>query len=457
MALLGHPAVCPLMRRDGGRYYTKPQASSPFPMSIVRDPSGKLTLGGVPLAKIALETGTPTYVYDIDAMIGEARALAASFEDLTHLVAYAVKANSAGTVIRALSAEGCGADVVSGAELTVALGCGITPDRIVFSGVAKTDAELDQAIGCGSRGIDAVQIESVEEVARVEARAAAGGRPAQVSIRINPGVDLKDATHAHIATGHDAAKFGVSLQDIGRAVQLAEGSPHLRLVGLATHVGSQLSSTEPYVAAARALFHVVRELRAGGRGRSIRFVDSGGGFGVDYTGSRVGQARPGDFVRAARAEQRSAGLDDLALYVEPGRSLVAPHGLLLAHVIQMKVTPAGRWLMIDAGMNDLLRPALYQAFHRVVDVATEVDPATGLAWRVAGPVCESSDDFGVHPLPAMPSDTVAILDAGAYGYTMASQYNGRQLPVEAFVQGGRIIGHTTRASAATWARERTGV
>jgi diaminopimelate decarboxylase len=211
------------------------------------------------------------------------------------------------------------------------------------------------------------------------------------------------------------------------------------------------------VAAARALFHVVRELRAGGRGRSIRFVDSGGGFGVDYTGSRVGQARPGDFVRAARAEQRSAGLDDLALYVEPGRSLVAPHGLLLAHVIQMKVTPAGRWLMIDAGMNDLLRPALYQAFHRVVDVATEVDPATGLAWRVAGPVCESSDDFGVHPLPAMPSDTVAILDAGAYGYTMASQYNGRQLPVEAFVQGGRIIGHTTRASAATWARERTGV
>ncbi len=424
-------------------------------MPIVRDPSGNLMLGGVPLAEIALKTGTPAYVYDVDAMAADARALGASFDGMTHLVAYAVKANSAGPVVRALAGEGCGADVVSGAELLVALGCGIPPEQIVFSGVAKGDTELDRALGCGPEGIGAVQVESAEEVARVEARALAVGRLGRVSIRVNPGVDLKDATHAHIATGHDAAKFGVALADVGRAVERVEASPHLRLVGMATHVGSQFSTTEPYVAAARALFGVVHAIRAGGWGRSLRFVDTGGGFGIDYTGSRSGLPRSGDFVRAAMVEQKSAGLDDLALYVEPGRSLVAPHGVLLASVVQKKVTHKARWLMIDAGMNDLLRPALYQAFHRVVAVDGEVVPAGALDWRVVGPVCESSDDFGLHALPATPPRLVAILDAGAYGYTMASQYNGRQLPVEVFVQGGRIAGHTERASVETWAKERT--
>jgi diaminopimelate decarboxylase len=426
-------------------------------MAIVRNLSGDLTLGGIRLAEIALETGTPSYVYDVDAMAGEARALRASFDEMTHLVAYAVKANSAGPVVRALAGEGCGADVVSGAELLVALGCGIAPDGIVFSGVAKGDSELDRAIGCGPQGIAAVQIESVEEIARVEARAVAAGRTARVSLRINPGVDLKDATHAHIATGHDAAKFGVSLPEVGHAVHLVEASPHLRLVGMATHVGSQFSSTEPYLAAARTLFGVVRGMRRGGQGRSLRFVDTGGGFGVDYTGSQAGapQPRGSDFVRAARGEQQRAGLDDLALYVEPGRSLVAPYGVLLARVIQKKVTPTARWLMIDAGMNDLLRPALYQAFHRIVPVDAEVDEASAVVWRVVGPVCESSDDFGAHAFAPEPPHEVAILDAGAYGYTMASQYNGRQLPVEVFVQGGRIVGRTPRASLETWARERT--
>jgi diaminopimelate decarboxylase len=442
------------MRRDGGRYYTKPLPSSPFPMSIVRDPQGQLTLGGVRLGEIAVETGTPAYVYDLDAMASQARALGAAFDGMTHLVAYAVKANSAGPVVRALSGEGCGADVVSGAELLVALACGVPPDHIVFSGVAKGDAELDRAIGCGTEGIGAVQIESVEEVGRVEARARVAGRAARVSIRVNPGVDLKDATHAHIATGHDAAKFGVSLADVARAVQLIESSPHLRLVGMATHAGSQFSTTEPYIAAARALFQLVRGLRNSGMAKTLRFVDSGGGFGVDYTGSSVGMPHGSDFVRAAMAEQRGAALDDLALYVEPGRSLVAPYGVLVARVIQKKVTPTARWLMIDAGMNDLVRPALYQALHRIVALDSELDPATALDWRVVGPVCESSDDFGPHRFGPHPSSEVAILDAGAYGYTMASLYNGRQLPVEAFVQAGRLTGFTTRGSAEAWAKER---
>jgi diaminopimelate decarboxylase len=372
---------------------------------------------------------------------------------MTHLVAYALKANTAGPVVRALADAGCGADIVTEAELLVALACGISPDRILFSGVAKCDAELDRAIGCGPQGIGAIQIESVEEAARVEARAIAAGRTARVSIRVNPGVDLKDATHAHIATGHDAAKFGVSLQDVERAVQLVEASSHLRLVGMATHAGSQFLTTEPYIDAARTLFGVVRGLRGAGYGRALQFVDTGGGFGVDYAGSGVAPPQPSDFVEAARAEQSRAALDDLALYVEPGRSLVAPHGVLLARVIQKKLAPNARWLMIDAGMNDLLRPALYQAFHRVVAVDSEVDEAA-LDWRVVGPVCESSDDFGVHALPADSLREVAILDVGAYGYTMASQYNGRQLPVEVFVRAGRIVGRTRRASVETWAHDR---
>src|SRR5579872_5328838 len=171
-------------------------------MPLARDASRQLCLGGVRLADVIAQAGSPTYVYDLDAMAAEAQSLRAAFERRPHLVAYAVKANSAGAIVRTLAAEGCGADVVSGAELLVALGCGIPPEHVVYSGVAKSDDEIDRALGCGSRGIRAVQLESIEEIARVEARARALGRKAGVSIRVNPSLDLAGATHAHIATGH---------------------------------------------------------------------------------------------------------------------------------------------------------------------------------------------------------------------------------------------------------------
>jgi diaminopimelate decarboxylase len=425
-------------------------------MPVSRDSSGTLRIGGVSLPEVAREAGTPTYVYDLDAMAAEARALADGFDGSPHLIAYALKANTAGAVVRALAGEACGADVVSGAELLVALECGIPPQRIVYSGVAKADSEIDRAVACGRGGIGAVQLESVEEIPRVEARGLAAGREVRVSIRINPGVDMGDTTHAHIATGHDKAKFGVPYEDVARAVELVEASPHLRLVGMTVHVGSQLTvSVTPYLDAASVLFRTVRGLRDAGRAHSLAFVDTGGGFGVDYAGGVATKVpRPADFVRAACAEQRRERLDDLALYVEPGRSLVASHGVLVARVIQTKVASAARWLMIDAGMNDLLRPALYQARHRIVPLDGDVDPAAAATWRVVGPVCESSDDFGEHLLPREPSTEVAILDAGAYGYTMASRYNGRQLPVEAFVRGGRLVGRTQRVSVEDWVRDR---
>jgi diaminopimelate decarboxylase len=436
-------------------------------MTISRDSSGTLRLGGVSLAEVAAATGTPAYVYDLDAMGAGARALQGAFDGRPHLVAYALKANTAGAVVKTFAAEGCGADVVSGAELSVALACGVAPDDVVYNGVAKLDAEIDLAIATGPRGIGGIFVESVEEIPRIAARAVAAGRVARIGVRVNPSLDLAGATHVHIATGHDRAKFGVPRADAARAVELVEATPSLELVGMTAHVGSHFTTTQPYVDSARVLFGLVQSLRAAGRLRALRFVDTGGGFGVDYDGShgsgdsseraRDPMPEPADFVRAARAAQREFGLDDVALYVEPGRCLVAAHGVLLANVVQTKVAAAGRWLMIDAGMNDLIRPALYQAHHRVValvDAAGGPDAAPPVTWRVVGPVCESSDDFGEHVLPLDPPAQVAILDGGAYGFTMASEYNGRQLPVEAFLRGGRIAAQTRRSSVQSWVDER---
>jgi diaminopimelate decarboxylase len=429
-------------------------------MPPTRDSSGTLRLSGVDLSELAGGLATPVYVYDLGAMAQGARALRAAFDGQKHLVAYALKANTAGAVVRTFAAEGCGADVVSGAELRVALACGIAPENVVYNGVAKTDGEIDLALSSGARGIGAMLIESVEEIARVESRARAVGRRARVGIRINPSLDLAGKTHAHIATGHDRAKFGVPRDDAEIAAGLVEKSAHLELVGMTAHVGSHFKTIAPYVESARVVFGLVRSMRDAGRGRSIEFVDTGGGFGVDYAGdSSPPLPQPAEFVIAARAAQRELGLDDLALYVEPGRSLVAPHGVLVASVVQVKVTATARWLMIDAGMNDLLRPALYQAHHRIVPLLGGDDPSTAISWRVVGPVCESSDDFGEHLMPRDPPGEVAILDVGAYGYTMASNYNGRQLPVEAFVRDGKVVGQTDRPSAEAWAvaRSRAGV
>ncbi|HEX4447325.1 MAG TPA: diaminopimelate decarboxylase [Polyangiaceae bacterium] len=432
--------------------------------SLYRDPAGSLRLAGADLSDVATATGTPSYAYDLGAMAAAARGIQAAFDGRPHLVAYALKANTAGAVVRTFAAEGCGADIVSGAELRVALACGMPPERIVYSGVAKMDDEIDLALATGPRGIGAVLVESVEEIARVEARARAAGRRARVGIRVNPSLDLEGATHAHIATGHDRAKFGVPRGDAARAADLVEVSPHLQLVGITAHVGSHFKSTGPYVESAQVLFGIVKAMREAGRGRSLEFVDTGGGFAVDYSGeagvSAPALPEPADFVRAVRAAQREHGLDDLALYAEPGRCLVAAFGVLVARVVQAKVGANRRWLMIDAGMNDLLRPALYQARHRIVPLrAAAGAPLSGegagaMPWRVVGPVCESSDDFGDHLLPNEAPAHVAILDTGAYGYTMASVYNGRQLPVEAFLRDGRIVGQTERPSIEAWAQAR---
>lgn len=418
-------------------------------MATTTGADGALELGGMRLVELVSGgDATPAYVYDLDAIGREARELTAAFGDHPHLVAYAVKANSAGPIVRELARAGCGADVVSGAELSLALGAGIPPEKIVYSGVAKTDAELDLAVCSGARGIGAVQIESVEEIARVAARASRASRVCRVSLRVNPGVAAEELdTHAYITTGHDEAKFGAPLESIDVALSSIAQHPSVTLVGLTTHVGSQLTSVDGYLASARVLFDLAKRVR---ERLPLEFVDTGGGFGIDYgDGCPV---RPADFIRATLPLLRAAGLGDLALYCEPGRSMVASHGVVLSRVIQRKVSASRRWLMIDAGMNDLMRPALYQARHRIVPLVEAQGPRS--SWRVVGPVCESSDDFGAHELPDEGVSHVAILDAGAYGYSMASRYNGRALPAEVFLRGGRVVGTEGRRPPREWVEER---
>ena len=412
-------------------------------------------LGGVALDEI-FRSGrsgvarTPAYVYDLDAMVESARALRAGFGEAPHLVTYAVKANTAGPVVRALCEAGCGADVVSGGELAVALACGVPADEILFAGVGKLDGEIDRAIGAGERGIMAIQLESVEEVARVAARAAALGRKARVSIRINPSVDADTARG--IATGHDEAKFGVARADLWAAFAAIDSEPLLSLVGLSSHIGSQLTQTAEYLAAAEILLEIAEARQASGA--SLSFIDFGGGFGVDYgAGCPV---RPADFAEDVVRLLSGSTLAGTRAVVAPGRSLVAPHGVLCASVISPKrsKTASGElfWLVIDAGMNDLVRPAMYGARHRI-EPMDRPPSAEGTPYRVVGPVCESSDDFGAHPFAEVPA-RVIVRDAGAYGFTMASQYNARALPTEVFLRGGKVVAVSEGESVDAWVERR---
>jgi diaminopimelate decarboxylase len=394
-----------------------------------RDPStGEAFFGGVSLRALLSQNPdvTPAYVYDLDGSEATARALVGSLRP-RDMVAYALKANSAGSIVRRLARAGCGADVVSGGELELALRAGIAPDRIVISGVAKTEREIDAAI---EKHIRALQVESVEELERVIARARTLGQRARVSIRINP--DVMIDSHAHIATGHAAAKFGVARAEWPRLVALLKGSSHAELVGISTHVGSMLRTIEPYLAAARVVCEVCRSWSE--QGLRPRYLDFGGGFGIDY-GLGAVPVPPAEFGRAAVQLLASQELGDLDLVVEPGRSLVGSYGALVAKVVQAKITSAGRWLMLDAGMNDLIRPMLYGARHRIE--ALERAPEEP-SWRVVGPICESTDDFGVYALGESAPSHVVIRDTGAYGFTQACEYNGRALATEVFLSGGKI-------------------
>ena len=304
----------------------------------------------VSLSELAKLPGvqTPCYVYDLDGIFQTAEALRAALPE-PHLIAYAMKANSSGTIIRGLAARGLGADCVSAGELQLALACGINPKNIVFSGVGKTDEELSYALNTGIKGI---HVESIEELERLESIAAQLQLTANVALRINPSVQAQ--TIAHIATGHATAKFGLPKETWPGAKTLLLNSKYLRLVGLTNHVGSMLTQEEDYLNGAKVVVDLAIDWRP--EFDSLEYLDFGGGFGTDYGAGKV--PTPASFAALALSAFSAPELKGLHLVVEPGRSLVASFGCLLSKVIQPKVASHHRWLVIDAAMNDLIRPAL---------------------------------------------------------------------------------------------------
>ena len=382
---------------------------------------------GVDLAALAAREGTPLYVYSAPAIRSRIRALRGALAGLDAGIRYAVKANGNLAVLRLLAAEGAGADIVSGGELMRALRAGIAPEAIVFSGVGKTDAELDAALAVG---IGRFNIESRAELDALQRLAAVRGNVAVAAVRINPDVDAR--THAKISTGKAENKFGVPMDEARAWFEAAADRPNVRLDGLHMHIGSQLLSLDPVREALGRMAAFWRTLEAAGH--AITSIDVGGGLGVRY---RDGEVAPDANEYADAIREALAGFTGRIL-VEPGRWVVAEAGLLLTRVVLEKQGRERRFLMLDAGMNDLLRPSLYDAWHDIVRVG-DTAGRDRVAYDVVGPVCETGDTFArQREMPRCAAgDLVAILGAGAYGASMASTYNARPLAAEMLVEEGR--------------------
>ena len=388
-----------------------------------------LLMEGVPLNAVADAVGTPAWVLSAGSIRGRLRALQAALAEaaLPARVHYAVKANDHLAVLRLVAQGGAGADVVSGGELRRALLAGIAADRVVFSGVGKAEWELRLAL---EAGVGQVNVESAEELAMLSAVAHAMGRTAWVALRINPDVDA--GTHAKITTGRADNKFGIAYGSAAALYAQAYALPGIEPVGLALHIGSQILSMAPYRAAYARVAGLVRELRAAGF--PVHTVDCGGGLGIGYRDEPA--ASPSAFAGAIRA---TLGGMDLELAVEPGRWLVGTAGLLLASAVLVKTTGARRFVVLDAAMNDLLRPAMYDAWHGIVPVSAADAAQPAAPCDIVGPVCESGDTFARgRALPPLGRNArLAILDAGAYGSVMSSTYNARPLAAEVMVDGDR--------------------
>jgi len=385
---------------------------------------GELVCDGVPLRQAAERFGTPLYVYSASEITRSYRAYAQAFAAVPHRICYALKANANGALLRLLAGLGAGADIVSGGELLAALRAGFAPDRIIFSGVGKTQAEIEMGL---IAGVGEFNAESEREIERIGALAAARGRVARVTLRVNP--DIDPGSHPYVATGLRENKFGVAIGAALEILERARRTPGVSIVGVQSHIGSQITELGPLREAARALARLSRRLAAGGF--PIDTLDIGGGLGVDYDGSGV--PSPADLARAVIPEFAGLGL---RLVLEPGRSLLAAAGVLLTRVLELKAAGDRLFVVVDAGMNDLLRPALYGAHHRIEPVSEGSRPARRV--DVVGPVCESGDFLARDRELPTPGDgeLLAVRDVGAYGFVMASNYNLRPRPAEALADSG---------------------
>ena len=394
-------------------------------MSFLRQ-HGVLTCDGVPLAELAADHGTPLYVYSASTIASRYHAIDEAFGTYPHALHYALKANSTLAIVRLLRSIGSRVDANSGGEIDVALRAGFIPPEIVFTGVAKTNAELAQAIELGVKTINA---ESEGELERIDSLARQRQTRARVAIRVNPDIDAR--SHPHISTGLKTNKFGVSIAEARELCRSMRARPGLEIVGLHTHVGSQIMDLEPLGRAAAAVAALASELAADGF--PIEHLDVGGGLGISYDGAPA--PAPQAYADAVLASVRDSGLP---VILEPGRSIVGPSAVLVTRVVDVKAQPGGKlFVILDAGMTELIRPMLYSAYHRIEPVAPRQAPE--VLSDVVGPLCESSDTLGKDrrfPRPEV-GDLFAVLDTGAYGSVMASNYNRRPMPAEVMVQDGR--------------------
>jgi diaminopimelate decarboxylase len=374
------------------------------------------------LADIAREFSTPCYVYSKDALTQAFTNFSAGFADCSHLVCFAVKANPNLAILNLFARLGAGFDIVSGGELARVLAAGGDPKKVVFSGVGKTEAEMQAALNAG---IFCFNVESASELKRLNQVALSMGKVAPVSLRVNPNVDAK--THPYISTGLKNNKFGVAYEEALGIYEQAAGMPGIAIHGVDCHIGSQITELSPFLDAFDRVLALVDALAA--RGIAVQHIDAGGGIGIAYQG----ETPPEFSVYAAAMRAKIAGRD-IKLVFEPGRALVGNAGVLLTKVEYLKHTEAKNFAIVDAAMNDLMRPALYDAYHDIQAVSPREGVATN--YEIVGPVCETGDFLGHdRRLSLQEGDVLAIMSAGAYGMSMASNYNTRGRAAEVMVDG----------------------
>ncbi len=413
-------------------------------MSSVRRVGGDLWMEGTRLADVAARFGTPCYVYSRAAIEAAWKAFDRALAGTDHLVCYAVKANSNLAVLGILARLGSGFDIVSGGELARVIAAGGSADRVIFSGVGKTVEEIRAALLAGIRCFN---VESEPELERLDAVAGELGVRAPVSLRVNPDVDAR--THPYISTGLKGNKFGIAHERAVAAYELAARLPNLEVTGIDCHIGSQILDMAPLEEALERVLELAAAVAA--RGIPVRHVDVGGGLGIRYRDEEESL----DIGRwCAAVTSRLAGTG-YSVVVEPGRAIVGNAGVLLSRVEYLKLDKGKRFAIVDASMSELIRPALYEAWHDITPLATLDRPEA--LYDVVGPVCESSDVLGTdRRLAIAPGDGVAILSAGAYGMVMSSNYNSRPRPAEVMVDGERAVQVRARESiAALFAGETT--
>lgn len=388
---------------------------------------GRLHAEDVPLDTIAAEVGTPFYCYSTATLERHYRVFSEAFAGLDFLVCYAMKANSNQAVIKTLARLGAGMDVVSGGELKRALAAGVPGDRIMFSGVGKTEAEHAAAL---EAGVFCINVESEPEVAQLSRVATSLGRTAHVSFRVNPDVDAR--THAKISTGKKGDKFGIPISTAREAYARAAKLPGIHIAGVDMHIGSQITDLQPFDDAYALLAEFVGTLRADGH--AIDHVDVGGGLGIPY---RDDNEPPPEPIRYAEVVKRHTASLGARVIMEPGRMMVGNAGILVTRVIYVKETEGHTFVIVDGAMNDLIRPTLYEAHHEIRPVRQPVPGAPKPKVDVVGPICESGDYLALgRKLPEVgPGDLLAVMTAGAYGAVQAGTYNTRPLSPEVLVRG----------------------